>query len=314
MNVLMQAGDALFIPAGWWHQVDSDDVTIAVNFWWRPPGSAALQGGHAAFLLRESLRSLTQAHMAGMLAGVHPLPGFHAAANSAADHVLDQPDSQTAVEHSSGASRPEDGRLATQDSPQHAAESHGSCGCMHSDTGALLEANHSCALAAAASHRPGGELPATKKQRLDNLRDGGAPQQDEASLALLLAPLQSVAESEQLLQILSACTARSRYQVPAHQQGSQQHEPQPGEKQRHSLNGPAMRAPYAAFVMARIAQLAVEPDAGKNETRHCFSPVVLGPATVEHQKRTIQHTREVVCLCLRICSMHNITRAFRQRA
>ncbi|KAI3979811.1 hypothetical protein MKX01_013906 [Papaver californicum] len=34
-KVTLQAGDALFIPEGWLHQVDSDDVTIAVNFWWR---------------------------------------------------------------------------------------------------------------------------------------------------------------------------------------------------------------------------------------------------------------------------------------
>lgn len=26
--------DALFIPEGWWHQVDSDEFTIAVNYWW----------------------------------------------------------------------------------------------------------------------------------------------------------------------------------------------------------------------------------------------------------------------------------------
>ncbi|RLN94578.1 hypothetical protein BBJ28_00003110 [Nothophytophthora sp. Chile5] len=25
---------ALFIPEGWWHQVDSDEFTIAVNYWW----------------------------------------------------------------------------------------------------------------------------------------------------------------------------------------------------------------------------------------------------------------------------------------
>ncbi|KAF4043993.1 Cupin-like domain [Phytophthora infestans] len=28
------AGDALVIPEGWWHQVDSDEFTIAVNYWW----------------------------------------------------------------------------------------------------------------------------------------------------------------------------------------------------------------------------------------------------------------------------------------
>lgn len=33
MRVVVDAGDALFIPEGWWHQVDSDAFTIAVNFW-----------------------------------------------------------------------------------------------------------------------------------------------------------------------------------------------------------------------------------------------------------------------------------------
>ncbi|CAI5733386.1 unnamed protein product [Peronospora destructor] len=28
------AGDALVIPEGWWHEVDSDKFTIAVNYWW----------------------------------------------------------------------------------------------------------------------------------------------------------------------------------------------------------------------------------------------------------------------------------------
>ncbi|KAL4152091.1 hypothetical protein PRNP1_009026 [Phytophthora ramorum] len=28
------AGDAVLIPEGWWHQVDSDEFTVAVNYWW----------------------------------------------------------------------------------------------------------------------------------------------------------------------------------------------------------------------------------------------------------------------------------------
>ncbi|CAH0477263.1 unnamed protein product [Peronospora belbahrii] len=28
------AGDALVIPEGWWHMVDSDKFTIAINYWW----------------------------------------------------------------------------------------------------------------------------------------------------------------------------------------------------------------------------------------------------------------------------------------
>uniref|UniRef100_A0A2K2BDH4 Cupin-like domain-containing protein n=1 Tax=Populus trichocarpa TaxID=3694 RepID=A0A2K2BDH4_POPTR len=32
-KVFLHADDALFIPEGWFHQVDSDDLTIPVNFW-----------------------------------------------------------------------------------------------------------------------------------------------------------------------------------------------------------------------------------------------------------------------------------------
>eukprot|EP01083_Nonionella_stella_P258144 882759_1 len=31
--VTVKAGDALFLPEGWWHQVDSEPFTVAVNFW-----------------------------------------------------------------------------------------------------------------------------------------------------------------------------------------------------------------------------------------------------------------------------------------
>uniref|UniRef100_A0A0E0N355 JmjC domain-containing protein n=1 Tax=Oryza rufipogon TaxID=4529 RepID=A0A0E0N355_ORYRU len=34
-RVILNCGDALFIPEGWYHQVDSDDLTIAINFWWK---------------------------------------------------------------------------------------------------------------------------------------------------------------------------------------------------------------------------------------------------------------------------------------
>lgn len=33
LSVALAAGDILFIPIGWWHQVDSAPCTIAVNFW-----------------------------------------------------------------------------------------------------------------------------------------------------------------------------------------------------------------------------------------------------------------------------------------
>ena len=31
--VTLLAGDALFIPEGYWHQVDNDGTTLAVNSW-----------------------------------------------------------------------------------------------------------------------------------------------------------------------------------------------------------------------------------------------------------------------------------------
>ncbi|RLN23834.1 uncharacterized protein C2845_PM07G24600 [Panicum miliaceum] len=34
-RVTLNCGDVLFIPEGWYHQVDSDDLTIAINFWWK---------------------------------------------------------------------------------------------------------------------------------------------------------------------------------------------------------------------------------------------------------------------------------------
>jgi hypothetical protein len=41
-EVELQAGDQLFIPEGWWHQVDSTHRTAAVNFWWESDFTANL--------------------------------------------------------------------------------------------------------------------------------------------------------------------------------------------------------------------------------------------------------------------------------
>lgn len=72
----VEAGDALFIPCGWWHQIDSPGTTIAVNFWWSAPACEAAQSPAAAFLLRESLRSLTHSHMTALLSQVQPVPAM----------------------------------------------------------------------------------------------------------------------------------------------------------------------------------------------------------------------------------------------
>lgn len=36
LNVDLSAGDLLFLPSFWWHQVLSSDLAISVSFWWNP--------------------------------------------------------------------------------------------------------------------------------------------------------------------------------------------------------------------------------------------------------------------------------------
>ncbi|XP_068310810.1 lysine-specific demethylase JMJ31-like isoform X3 [Pyrus communis] len=62
-KVILQAGDALFIPEGWFHQVDSDDLTIAVNFWWRSNVTLNMSEHMDAYYLRIILRRLTDREM-----------------------------------------------------------------------------------------------------------------------------------------------------------------------------------------------------------------------------------------------------------
>ncbi|XP_021280558.1 uncharacterized protein LOC110413877 [Herrania umbratica] len=62
-KVILHAGDALFIPEGWFHQVDSDDLTIAVNYWWRSSIISSLADHMDAYYLRRILRRLTDREM-----------------------------------------------------------------------------------------------------------------------------------------------------------------------------------------------------------------------------------------------------------
>ncbi|EOX94633.1 PREDICTED: F-box protein At5g06550 isoform X5 [Theobroma cacao] len=62
-KVILHAGDALFIPEGWFHQVDSDDFTIAVNYWWRSSIISSLADHMDAYYLRRILRRLTDREM-----------------------------------------------------------------------------------------------------------------------------------------------------------------------------------------------------------------------------------------------------------
>ncbi|VAH80505.1 unnamed protein product [Triticum turgidum subsp. durum] len=55
-RVVLNCGDALFIPEGWYHQVDSDDLTIAINFWWKSRIMTEMLEHMDAYYLRRILR------------------------------------------------------------------------------------------------------------------------------------------------------------------------------------------------------------------------------------------------------------------
>lgn len=62
-KVVLHAGDALFIPEGWFHQVDSDDLTIAINFWWQSNMMSSMAEHMDAYYLRRILRRLADKEM-----------------------------------------------------------------------------------------------------------------------------------------------------------------------------------------------------------------------------------------------------------
>ncbi|CAA2990059.1 Hypothetical predicted protein [Olea europaea subsp. europaea] len=66
-KVILHAGDALFIPEGWFHQVDSGSLTIAVNFWWRSDVMSGMLEHMDAYYLRRILKRLTDKEMDRML-------------------------------------------------------------------------------------------------------------------------------------------------------------------------------------------------------------------------------------------------------
>lgn len=66
-KVILKAGDALFIPEGWFHQVDSDNLSIAVNFWWQSNLTRGISEHMDSYYLRRILRRLTDKEMDLML-------------------------------------------------------------------------------------------------------------------------------------------------------------------------------------------------------------------------------------------------------
>ncbi|KAL8548170.1 hypothetical protein ACS0TY_007479 [Phlomoides rotata] len=66
-KVTLHAGDSVFIPEGWFHQVDSGDLTIAVNFWWRSEMMSGMVEHMDAYYLRRILKRLIDKEMDRML-------------------------------------------------------------------------------------------------------------------------------------------------------------------------------------------------------------------------------------------------------
>ncbi|KAF7818365.1 jmjC domain-containing protein C isoform X1 [Senna tora] len=62
-KVVVDAGDALFIPEGWFHQIDSDDLTIAINIWWRSNLMSCMLEHMDSYYLRRILRRLIDKEM-----------------------------------------------------------------------------------------------------------------------------------------------------------------------------------------------------------------------------------------------------------
>jgi len=68
IEVILQAGDALYLPSRWWHQVRSLDVSTSFNFWWAD-GALAVVVRAAEFVKRTrgleiySLERPQRAHM-----------------------------------------------------------------------------------------------------------------------------------------------------------------------------------------------------------------------------------------------------------
>ncbi|MFL9875826.1 cupin-like domain-containing protein [Paraburkholderia megapolitana] len=62
----INAGELLFLPAFWWHQVQAADVAVSVNFWWHPDLRQTLGAPNA-------VRALPNFYAMDRLAGFKPM-------------------------------------------------------------------------------------------------------------------------------------------------------------------------------------------------------------------------------------------------
>lgn len=64
-SVLLDRGDALFLPEGWWHQVDSEGFTAAISLWWKSQFERSIESNpHSApYALRRSMEVLVSSRV-----------------------------------------------------------------------------------------------------------------------------------------------------------------------------------------------------------------------------------------------------------
>jgi hypothetical protein len=72
IEVILEPGDVLFLPAFWWHHVRSMALSISINFWWRAHASQLLAPNATRLLVgmfdRDRLRGLGANVSGGLLA------------------------------------------------------------------------------------------------------------------------------------------------------------------------------------------------------------------------------------------------------
>eukprot|EP00850_Spirogloea_muscicola_P001856 SM000007S20816 [mRNA] locus=s7:318142:322356:- [translate_table: standard] len=77
-TVTLASGDALFLPEGWYHQVNSERSTIAVNFWWPSKVCLAFGSHMDTYYARRILISLLDYEKKRTLEAIAPFPSGEA--------------------------------------------------------------------------------------------------------------------------------------------------------------------------------------------------------------------------------------------
>ncbi|TMW60611.1 hypothetical protein Poli38472_000653 [Pythium oligandrum] len=90
----LEAGDALYIPEGWWHQVDTSAYCIAINYWFDGLRAELVQDPHmTTYYARVAMEELVRLESSRILRQFHEQAAH--TVNSATPSRIVQPQSQT---------------------------------------------------------------------------------------------------------------------------------------------------------------------------------------------------------------------------